>query len=318
MPPITSQRTVLHSPPAPLRPVPVPVPIPGAPVPPLSSSASTFASTPPSAGTSPGTSLGSAMARTLSHGASSYGHSHSHSHSHSSHTGSLGHTPYMVALAGWPEPLFVAERELWDVRKRSRPTTPTGFRGEGPESAGSSTASTPPRHDVPGPLSGPLARLALGDHRERGPNPSVAARTVRRHIDKLGGGGFSDPRYQANAAVVGRGRSLRVAPAWASSTPAQPYTDRTPSGHVRGWPAYSRAVPEVWPPPGVIAQVYPRDPHTLFYARAGSSGDEDEPAPKAPRTVVTEAKRERETSASTPEEKDKEVKEEEKVMDLDR
>ncbi|BEI88252.1 uncharacterized protein CcaverHIS019_0109700 [Cutaneotrichosporon cavernicola] len=389
MPPITSpRRTVLHSPPAPLR--PVPVPIPGAPVPPLSSSASTFASTPPSAGTSPGTSLGSVMARTLSHGASSYGHSHGHSHSNSSHTGSLGHAPYMVALAGWPEPLFVAERELWDVRKRSRPTTPTGFRGEvrdgvacplpaslvnaaptnglvhpqpvksappqvhapihshslplshrrsrpgsptgfptssardapppGPESAPSSSASTPPRHDAPGPnpLSGTLARLALGDHRERVPNPTLAARTVRRHIDKLGG--FSDPRYHANAAVVGRGRSLRVAPAWASSTPVQPYADRPPSGHGRGWPAVSRAVPEVWPPPGVIAQVYPRDPDTIFYPRAGSSGEEDEPACKAARTVVTEAerKREREASASAPEDKDKEEVKVERGMDVDR
>ncbi|CAK9784995.1 hypothetical protein CC85DRAFT_118735 [Cutaneotrichosporon oleaginosum] len=401
MPPITSpRRTALHSPPAPLR--PVPVPIPGAPVPPLSSSASTFASTPPSAGTSPGTSLGSTMARTLSHGASSHSHSHSNSTSHSnSHTGSLGHAPYMVALAGWPEPLFVAERESWDVRKRSRPTTPTGFRGEvrdgvgcplpasllnsaptnglvhpqpvmhappappthsrshshtnshahahhsaqvhshslplshrrsrpasptgfptssardapphHSDSAGSSSASTPPRHDAPGPLSGPLARLALGDHREhpRAPNPSVAARTVRRHIDKLGG--FADPRYHANAAVVGRGRSLRVAPAWTHSTSLAPYTDKLPpSGHGRVG-IIARAVPEVWPPPGVITQVYPRDPDTMFFPRAGSSGDEDEPATKAARTMTTEAKREREASVhAEDEEKDG------KGMDVDR
>jgi hypothetical protein len=315
------------------------------------------------------------MARTLSHGATHPHPTHSHGHSH---TGSLGHghTPYMVALAGWPEPLFVAEREPWDVRKRSRPTTPTGFRGEvrdgvgcplpaslvnaaptnglvhpqpvkptqqvhshslplshrrsrpgsptgfptssardappPSDSAGSSSASTPPRHDAPGPnpgpLSGPLARLALGDHREhpRGAaNPSHAARTVRRHIDKFGG--FADPRYHAGAAVVGRARPMRVAPAWTSSTPAQPYADkRPPSGHGRGWPAFSRAAPEVWPPPGVITQVFPRDPEALFYPRAGSQ-EEEEPAAKAARTVVTEAKREREASATEDEEKEMDV-----------
>lgn len=101
MPPITSpRRSTFH----PVTPLSVrPVPIPGtakAPSPPANGNGMGFGHG--SADTSPGSSAGS--------------------------FGAVRHpTPYMVALSGWPEPVFVAEaRDTWEKRK-SRPPSPTGF-----------------------------------------------------------------------------------------------------------------------------------------------------------------------------------------------
>lgn len=242
-------------------------------------------------------------------------------------------TPYMVALAGWPEPVFVAE-------KRSRPTTPPDIRDgigahleplsrevrdgapmmpvtdkgigmtrspSGPLDPARSRSSSPApptfptssARDVPleksgtppGPLSGPLARLAL-NHTPQSPNrPRPVSAPAH---------GFQDPRFTLNAGA--RSRTLRVAPAWTSGSkqpypadhvhpPSQPRvvvgggtkrppSNPTPMGPPPPPPPKSmRAVPEVVPPPKppvtasavpLATQVYPRDPDSPFAWVAGT------------------------------------------------
>ena len=92
MPPITSpRRTAVHPTPSLARPMAIPSS--------TTSPLTALGTTPSSTGTSP-SSLGSFTRP----------------------------APYMVALSGWPEPVFVAEaRETWE-KKHSRPPSPTGFR----------------------------------------------------------------------------------------------------------------------------------------------------------------------------------------------
>lgn len=58
-----------------------------------------------------------------------------HGHERSASTSSAT-TPYMVALAGWPEPVFIAEaRDTWE-KKHSRPPSPVGAHAKLPPLSG--------------------------------------------------------------------------------------------------------------------------------------------------------------------------------------
>ncbi|KAL1408364.1 hypothetical protein Q8F55_005174 [Vanrija albida] len=153
------------------------------------------------------------------------------------------HPPYMVALAGWPEPVFVAEaRDMWEKRK-SRPGSPTGRMAPfGAMEVRDGLALPPPLAALDpssGPYRGAMSRSqsSASEHRSRGGSPG-AAPSPGRHAaspafptssardrspetppaegEPLGPppvpgarprrlvGGFTDPRYGLNAAAVGR------------------------------------------------------------------------------------------------------------------
>ncbi|WOO77737.1 uncharacterized protein LOC62_01G001302 [Vanrija pseudolonga] len=92
--------------------------------------------------------------------------------------------PYMVALAGWPEPVFVAEaRDMWEKRKASRPGSPTGRMAPfGAMEVRDGMALPPPLAALDpssGPYRGALSMSRSGStndplHRSRGGSPSAA------------------------------------------------------------------------------------------------------------------------------------------------
>lgn len=216
--------------------------------------------------------------------------------------------PIMVALSGWPEPVYVAEsKEV--ARRRSRAGTPvlqpltTGM-GDGvdlsmlpslgngsrppasreyenryreerspyPVSSTRSTRTSPVRSIPSSPTlhaHGHSSHRQSSPHHDSYPHPPLPK-------------GYHDPRYGPTAAL--HDRALRVVPAWSSSS--APYREnvgvgmRVPAGQRGEGLLVMRAVPDVYPPPGrvlasaggVAKEVYPRDPNNAFLWGGGAGG----------------------------------------------
>jgi len=157
----------------------------------------------------------------------------------------------MVALSGWPEPVYVAESRDWEKR-RSRAGTPV--------------QSLPP-------LSGEVREgVSFGSPRL---NPSGGGGTGSGSRRSSVARGYPDPRYGPTAAL--HSRALKVVPAWSSSSSsssstsfAAPIKGLTPISQVSVSVPLSgvggvgvrvtagqrgegllvmRAVPDVYPPP---------------------------------------------------------------------
>lgn len=192
--------------------------------------------------------------------------------------------PIMVALSGWPEPVYVPEsKEV--ARRRSRAGTPvlapltTGM-GDGVD-----------LNMLP-PLNGPRATYKE-DRQEGSPYPLSSARSTRTSPVRSGPNsptpqshsypnpplskGYHDPRYGPGAAL--NNRALRVVPAWSSSSsPSKQQHEnlgvgiRVSAGHRGEGNMVMRAVPDVYPPPGMVRagggglakEVYPRDPNNVL------------------------------------------------------
>lgn len=223
--------------------------------------------------------------------------------------------PIMVALSGWPEPVYVAEsKEV--ARRRSRAGTPvlqpltTGM-GDGVD-----LSMLPPLSNGSKP---PVSREYENRYREeRSPYPTSSTRSTRTspvrsvpssptlhgrshgqsspHHDAYPHPplpkGYHDPRYGPTAAL--HDRALRVVPAWSSSS--APHRDnvgvgmRVPAGQRGEGLLVMRAVPDVYPPPGrvlasaggVAKEVYPRDPNNAFlWGGGGHAGGTTTPTGSA-------------------------------------
>lgn len=203
--------------------------------------------------------------------------------------------PIMVALSGWPEPVFIAEsKEV--ARRRSRAGTPvlapltTGM-GDGVD-----LNSLPPLNGF-----GRAPNRDGRNSREASPYPVSSARSTRTSpvssrpnsptpashsyphppLPK----GYHDPRYGPGAAL--HNRALRVVPAWSSSSspkrPNDPNTGvgvRVPAGQRGEGVLVMRAVPDVYPPPGMVLagaggvarEVYPRDPNNVLLWGSAAAG----------------------------------------------
>lgn len=193
--------------------------------------------------------------------------------------------PIMVALSGWPEPVFIAEsKEV--MRRRSRAGTPvlaplTSGTGDGvdlsslPPSYGGGRApirdGMRSRESSPYPISSTRStRTSPATSRPSSPTPS--------HHPYPGPPlpkGYHDPRYGPGAAL--HNRALRVVPAWSSSSGSKSYEQnvnvgmRIPAGQRGEGVLVMRAVPDVYPPPGMVLagggvakEVYPRDPNNAM------------------------------------------------------
>jgi hypothetical protein len=192
--------------------------------------------------------------------------------------------PIMVALSGWPEPVYVPEsKEV--ARRRSRAGTPvlapltTGM-GDGvdlnmlpPLNAGRAPYKEE-RRDEGSPYPVSSARSTRTSPVHSGPNsPTPPSHSYPNPpLPK----GYYDPRYGPGAAL--NNRALRVVPAWSSSSsPSKQHGNlgvgiRIPAGHRGEGNMVMRAVPDVYPPPGIVRagggglakEVYPRDPNNVL------------------------------------------------------
>ena len=214
--------------------------------------------------------------------------------------------PIMVALSGWPEPVYVAEsKEV--ARRRSRAGTPvlqpltTGM-GDGvdlsmlpplsngskppasreyesryreerspyPVSSTRSTRTSPVRSIPSSPIPHHHSHRSSSPHHDSYPHPPLPK-------------GYHDPRYGPNATL--HDRALRVVPAWSSSSASSHETVgvgmRVPAGQRGEGLMVMRAVQDVYPPPGrvlasaggVAKEVYPRDPNNAFLWGVGGVGN---------------------------------------------
>lgn len=196
--------------------------------------------------------------------------------------------PIMVALSGWPEPVYVAEsKEV--ARRRSRAGTPvlapltTGM-GDGvdlnmlsPLNGGGRAPNKEDRHREEGspyPLSS--ARSTRTSPVPSGPNSPVSSHNHHSYPNPPLPKGYHDPRYGPGAAL--HNRALKVVPAWSSSSSASSRQHenlgvgiRVPAGKRGEGNIIMRAVPDVYPPPGMVMaggglakEVYPRDPNNVL------------------------------------------------------
>ncbi|KAK4685151.1 hypothetical protein P7C73_g5009, partial [Tremellales sp. Uapishka_1] len=203
-------------------------------------------------------------------------------------------TPYMVALSGWPEPIYVG--------RKSRPPTPAGSFSEfGEIRDGFSPTSTPTpytNHDqpIPAPARQP-AGPSTGHDRSNPHSPAGSSPASSRSSPSYSQnhftstlmpppplpphkqprkGAFNDPRY--GASVVNANRPLPVVPTWSSSPPSRPSppvsSSRTYQSEQLACPSRAsplphylspkkptpflaqRAVPDVYPPPNVTPPKY--------------------------------------------------------------
>lgn len=210
--------------------------------------------------------------------------------------------PIMVALSGWPEPVFVAEsKEV--ARRRSRAGTPvlqplsTGM-GDGvdlsmlPPLSNGSRPPAPREYEnryreehSPYPVSSTRStRTSPAPSSSSSPTIKEQHRSPHHHsyphppLPK----GYHDPRYGPNATL--HDRALKVVPAWSSSSAS--HSDavgvgmRIPAGQRGEGLLVMRAVPDVYPPPGrvivsaagVAKEVYPRDPNNAFLWNGAGNG----------------------------------------------
>jgi hypothetical protein len=183
-------------------------------------------------------------------------------------------------LSGWPEPVYVAEsKEV--ARRRSRAGTPvlaplTTGTGDGID------LSTLPRvlKQEDRREEGSPYRLSSTRSTRTSPVPSGPNSPTPQHhsypnppLSK----GYHDPRYGPGAAL--NNRALRVVPAWSSSSsPSSRQHEnlgvgiRIPAGNRGEGCMVMRAVPDVYPPPGMVRagggglakEVYPRDPNNVL------------------------------------------------------
>lgn len=212
----------------------------------------------------------------------------------------------MVALSGWPEPVYVAEsKEV--ARRRSRAGTPvlqpltTGM------SDGVDLSMLPPLNGASKPPV-PTQSYESSSNRyreEHSPYPVSSTRSTRTSPVNSGPSsptvphhsyphpplprGYHDPRYAPNATL--HDRALKVVPAWSSAASGRTAEDaggsvgvgmRVPAGQRGEAVLVMRAVPDVYPPPtpgrvmagagGVAKEVYPRDPNNAFLWNGAGPG----------------------------------------------